>query len=628
MRTSIATVSLSGDLEEKLTAIAAVGFDGVEIFDADFLTFDGGPRSVGEMIRGLGLACVTFQPFRDFEGMPEPQRSRGLDRAERKFDVMAEVGTDLLLVCSNVSPASLGGIDRAAADLRALAERAAARDMRIGYEALAWGRHVSDHRDAWEIVRRADHPGLGLVLDTYHTLAKGVPVPSIASIPAERIALVQVADAPAIEMDLLSRSRHFRNMPGQGDLDLAGFMAALDATGYDGVLSLEIFNDQFRAGTARQVALDGRRALIDLCDRVAHANGSPRWQPRPLPPRGPPRGIEFVEFTADDESGAALAGLLARLGFRRVGTHRTKQVALWRQGEVNLVLNTDAEGFAHAAYIMHGPSICAICLRVADAGQTMERARRLLAQPFSQPVGPGETEIPAIRGVGGSLLYFVEPSGRLSDLWEVDFELHPEPQDPVGITAIDHIAQSMSYDELLSWRLAYTTLFEMDRTAQVDIADPGGLVRSEAIQSPDRSVRIALNSAQGGRTQSARFLSEFFGSGTHHVALATDDIFDTVRRIRANGQETLTIPDNYYDDLEPRFDLPPALAADLRRHHVLYDRDETGDFFQAYLPVFADRFFFEIVQRRDYAGFGAANAPVRLAAQARARGGAGRPVPA
>ena len=125
MKTSIATVSISGDLREKLAAIAAAGFDGVEIFENDFLAFDGTPAEVGRMVRDHGLEITLFQPFRDFEGMPEPQRARAFDRAERKFDLMGELGTDLMLVCSNVSPPALGGIDRAADDFRELGERAA-----------------------------------------------------------------------------------------------------------------------------------------------------------------------------------------------------------------------------------------------------------------------------------------------------------------------------------------------------------------------------------------------------------------------------------------------------------------------------------------------------------------------
>ena len=172
MQTSIATVSLSGGLAEKLEAIAAAGFTGVEIFETDLLSFNGTPRDVARMVSSLGLKMVTFQPFRDFEGMPEPQRARNFARAERKFDLMGELGCDLLMICSNVSPDSLGGIDRAAADFHELGERAAKRGLRVGFEALAWGRHISDYRDAWEVVRRADHPAIGLTLDLFHIFAR------------------------------------------------------------------------------------------------------------------------------------------------------------------------------------------------------------------------------------------------------------------------------------------------------------------------------------------------------------------------------------------------------------------------------------------------------------------------
>src|ERR1700675_4195847 len=181
---SIATVSLSGTLDEKLRAIAAAGFDAVEIFENDFLSFGGSPRDVGKLCRDLGLDICAFQPFRDFEGMPEPQRTRNFARAERKFDLMQELGTDLLLICSNISPASLGGIDRAAADFRELGERAAVRGLRVGFEALAWGRHVNDYRDAWEIVRRADHTSIGIILDSFHALAPAFRTNATHSPPA------------------------------------------------------------------------------------------------------------------------------------------------------------------------------------------------------------------------------------------------------------------------------------------------------------------------------------------------------------------------------------------------------------------------------------------------------------
>src|ERR1700726_1082676 len=172
------------------------------------------------MERRFGNAAVApggKAEFR-FAGMLEPRRAKVFARAERKFDVMQELGCDLLLVCSNVSPEAIGGIDRAAADFRELGERAAKRGLRVAFEALAWGRHVNDYRDAWEVVRRADHPSIGLVRDTFHILVRGTDLRPIHAIPKNRIFLVQVADAPLLDMDYLSWSRHYRCFPGQGDL--------------------------------------------------------------------------------------------------------------------------------------------------------------------------------------------------------------------------------------------------------------------------------------------------------------------------------------------------------------------------------------------------------------------------
>ena len=215
MENAIATVCLSGGLSEKLLAIAGAGFKNVELFENDLLSFNGTPREVRRMIDDMGLKTITFQPFRDFEGMPAEFRARVFQRAERKFDVMQELGCDLLMICSNVSPQSLGGIDRASADLRELGELAANRGLRIAFEALSWGRHIFDYRDAWEAVRRADHPGVGLVLDSFHILARKTDLGAMRSIPADRIFLVQMADAPLLDMDFLSWSRHYRNFPGQ-----------------------------------------------------------------------------------------------------------------------------------------------------------------------------------------------------------------------------------------------------------------------------------------------------------------------------------------------------------------------------------------------------------------------------
>ncbi|MBR1150279.1 bifunctional sugar phosphate isomerase/epimerase/4-hydroxyphenylpyruvate dioxygenase family protein [Bradyrhizobium sp. JYMT SZCCT0428] len=609
---SIATVSLSGSLDEKLRAIAGAGFDAVEIFENDLLTFNGSPRDVGQLCRDLGLSICAFQPFRDFEGMPEPQRARNFARAAHKFDLMRELGTDLLLICSNVSPASLGGIDRAAADFRALGELAASHGLRVGFEALAWGRHVNDYRDAWEIVRRADHKSIGVILDSFHALAPGFPVSAIQSIPADRIFLVQLADAPKLGLDVLSWSRHFRCFPGQGDLPVGAFMDAVAATGYSGPLSLEIFNDQFRSGSPVRTATDGLRSLILLEDELAKS--SPKASAPRLQPKAQSRGVGFVEFAVDEAKARSLSALLGQLGFRKTGSHRSKDVERWSQGHIELVINCEPDGFAHSHYVTHGPGVCAIAIDIDDAGKTMARAEALNAHTFYQPVGPGELEIPAIRGVGGSLLYFLEAAGKN---WDTDFEPLRSDAASDRLDAVDHISQSMPYDEMLSWLLFYTGILDLQRLPQMEIADPVGLVQSQALINGNQGLRVILNGSSATRTLSARFINEFFGSGVQHIAFSCSDIFTAVADMRSRGADFLKIPDNYYDDIEAKYDLDAATMTALRDNQILYDREGDGEFFQVYTHTFDDRFFFEIVQRRDYQGFGAANAAVRLAAQTR-----------
>ncbi len=624
MRTAIATVCLSGTLTEKIEAIAAAQFKGVEIFENDLLSFNGTPADARRMIEDLGLKTITFQPFRDFEGMPEPQRSKVFARAERKFDVMQELGCDLLMVCSNVSPDSLGGIERAAADFHELGERAAKRGMRVAFEALSWGRHIHDYRDSWEVVRRANHPAVGLVLDSFHILARGTDLSAIRSIPPDRIFLVQMADAPKLDMDYLSWSRHYRCFPGQGDLPVDDFMQALGATGFDGLLSLEIFNDRFRAGSARSVAVDGQRSLMVMLDELRRRAETSIPDLPELPPKATCSGIEFIEFAVDERSAAGFERVLSGLGFRKAGMHRSKAVTRWRQGDINIVVNADKEGFAHSFNITHGTSVCALALRVDDAPGTVKRAVTLLDQPFQQPVGPGEMNIPAVRGLGGSLLYFVDHGSGLDRLWDVDFAaVAAEDFTGAGLTKVDHVSQSMHYEEMLTWLLFYTSLLDVRKTPVQTVIDPGGVVQSQAIETGDGALRLILNASQSQRTLSSRFLSELFGSGVQHIALATDDIFATVAALEAHGVDLLPIPENYYDDLEVRTDLSAEEVERLRASHILYDREGGAEYFQVYTKTMEGGFFFEIVERRAYQGYGAVNAPIRLASQTRLASAAG-----
>ena len=385
MQRSIATVSLSGTLPEKLEAIAAAGFDGVEIFENDLLYYDGSPREVRQMCADLGIAITLFQPFRDFEGCRRDRLARNLERAERKFDLMQELGTDLVLVCSNASADSVGDESILLDDLSLLAEHAGRRGLRIGYEALAWGRHVNTWQQVWNLVRKIDHPSLGVLLDSFHTLSlKGDPS-AIAEIPGDKIFFVQMADAPILAMDVLEWSRHFRCFPGQGEFDLAGFLAPIIKSGYTGPLSLEIFNDGFRAAPTRANAADGLRSLLYLEEKTRQRLAE---QAKPVPEilfetpaASEYDGIEFLEFAVDENLGAKLTSWLERLGFVKAGQHRSKSVSLLRQGDINLILNCEPYSFAHNFFEAHGPSLCATAIRVKDSAKALERAVAYKGQP-------------------------------------------------------------------------------------------------------------------------------------------------------------------------------------------------------------------------------------------------------
>ena len=618
MFTSIATVSISGTLESKLRAIARAGFDGVEIFENDLLTSQGSAREAGALMRSLGLKCTLFQPFRDFEGMPDALRPRVFERIERKFDLMQELGTDLLLVCSNVSPVSLGDRGRIVADFVELGERAAQRGLRVGYEALAWGRHVADHRDAWSIVREVNHPAIGLILDSFHSLARNIPNESLREIDPARIFIVQLADAPLMQMDFLSWSRHFRCMPAQGELPIVDYVATLLERGYAGVLSLEIFNDRFRSSSASEVALDGHRALTFLYDQIARRL-APRIAPE-LPSRARVRDVEFVEFAANENEVELLEALFKTLGFSRSGKHRTKDVTRWRQNGINFVINSEPDSFARAYDAIHGTSICALGVSVENVASAMRRAQGLQIPPFAQSAQSSGSPIPCVQGVGGSQLYLVE-AGSQSRIWDTEFV--PIAGDPVsadaGLLRIDHVAQTMQYEEMLSWLLYYVSLFDVAKAPLVQIADPLGLVQSQAIESPEGGLRLTLNGSASTHTLSARFLQGFHGAGVQHIALASADIFASARRLRELGLAMLPIPRNYYEDLAARFGLEETLLTQLAEFNILYDRDTDGEYFHLVSRAFAKRFFFEVVERRGYRAYGAANAAIRLAAQSRYR---------
>lgn len=623
MLRSIATVCLSGGLQEKLYAIAAAGFDAVEIFEDDLTFYDGSPAEVRRLLDELNLSVSLFQPFFDFEAVDDARFLKSLDRAQRKFDLMGEIGAPMMLVSANSSPSAIADPGRAAAQLNALAVAAASRGLRLGYEALAWAPHVKTWRDAWRLVGRADHPALGVILDSFHTLAAGDAPPAPGDIPPDSIAYLQLSDAPRLDMSLVTVGRHFRCLPGQGDLDIAGFAAAALDAGYRGPVSIEVFNDDLRAAPVRATAQEAMRSLLFVEENVARraAPGTPSASsslklntPDPAPEA---MDVAFVEFSVDEKSGAELGAWLEALGFVRAGRHRSKAVTLYRQGEVLIALNAGGDSFAHAYFRLHGPSVCAIGLKVGDRDALLRRASAYHYKQHHERTEPGEYAMPAIRMPDGSLLHLVDAGFDAL----AEFELEAGSADAVGLSRFDHIGRAVPAAQFDTWLLYFRILLGLEPEDSWELPDPNGLVRSRAVSDAGRRVRFPLSFSESNRTVIARALSSFHGAGVNQIALETGDIFASVSALRARGARLLPIPANYYVDLAADTDLPPAEIERLRAHGVLFDQDGRGGrFLHVYTETFDGRCFFEVVQRLGgYDQYGAANAPVRMNAQARHR---------
>jgi 4-hydroxyphenylpyruvate dioxygenase len=616
---SVATVSLSGTLEEKLAAAARAGFDGVEIFETDLITCRLRPAEVRSLAADLGLRILLYQPFRDFEAVPDERLAANLRRAEHKFAVMAALGADTLLVCSNVSADALDDDARAAGQLRKLAERASGHGIRIAFEALAWGRRISGYAHAWRVVSAADHPWLGICLDSFHILSLRHDTRLIRDIPAEKIFFLQLADAPLLPMDPLPWSRHYRCFPGQGGFDLAGFIADILAAGYRGPWSLEVFNDVFRQADADRTARDGMRSLLTLEESVAGAAGgaapAPAWPvtlPR-LPAPASLTGYAFVELAVDGLLEQTADRVLSGLGFTRSGRHRTKAVELWQQAGARVVVNRSGPGDSGRA--PGEASVAAIALESADPGRSASRARALLAPPIPRSHGPGEADLAAVAAPDGTAVFFCRTGDSPAPGWPGDFQPVPQPQraGPPLITGVDHVALSQPFSGFDEATLFYQSLFGMRLQGSEEIASPYGLVRSRAMRASGGGTRLVLNVPLLGGSR----LPETAAS--QHVAFGCTDIFAAARAVRSGGTPTLPVPGNYYEDLAARLDLDPALLSALREHGVLYDRDERGgEFFHFYTVTLGRRLFFEIVRRSGgYDGYGAFNTTIRMAAQLR-----------
>ena len=614
---SIATTCVSGDLTTKLKKIAAAGFSGLELYEPDLTGFAGSAEQVAAEATALGLSVDVLFPFNDFEGLSGKEREATFERLNHKLDLMRSLSAKTLLITASTRRDTVSDPEVIANDFRDLADRAAVIGCRVALLALPWSAHIRSEEEAINVVSAVDRPNFGIALNSLFSLADGSQAAKLRDIPGNRIFHVQLSDGLAIDYDMGRLKSVFGLLPGQGDLNLPSFVRVLSRAGYPGPWSIARTNTIADGGRDAD-ARDAYRAVVSLLDEVALTEPSLAKPIPELPARVYPSGLEFIEFAADDASREVLTSILRGMSFRKERQHVTKSVELWRQGAINIVVNSETQGFAAKALAEHGPCVCDMGLRVQDAGQTVARATALGAPEFSQLVGSGELDIPAIKGIGGSVVHFIDEKSDLHRVWDIEFNRVPktEASQPAGLRRIDHVAQTMPYQEMQSWLTYYTSTFELEKAKVVDVADPSGIVLSQALSSPEGEVRLNLNGAGERRTFAGAFLAEGFGAGVQHIAFLTDDIFETSEHLAAAKFQRLEIAGNYYDDLKVHFGLSTGFVATLRDAHILYDREGDAEYFQIYGLPFFNGFFFEIVERKGgYQGYGARNAPIRLAAQ-------------
>ncbi len=336
-------------------------------------------------------------------------------------------------------------------------------------------------------------------------------------------------------------------------------------------------------------------------------------------------GFEFIEYAAPDPQ--ALGALFEQMGFVAIARHRHKSVTLYRQGEINFIINAEPDSFAQRFARLHGPSICAIALRVDDAAFAYRRALDLGAWGFDNRAGPMELNIPAIKGIGDSLIYFVDrwrgkdaeqgiAAGAVGDIsiYDVDFAaIAGAPANPVGLglTYIDHLTHNVHRGRMQEWADFYQNLFNFREIRYFDIEGKLTGLKSKAMTSPCGKIRIPINESSDDRSQIAEYLTQYHGEGIQHIALGSDDIYATVQRMRAAGVQFQDTIDTYYDLLERRLPDHGEALEELKRLRILVDGSTGAGQRDLLLQIFTRNvigpIFFEIIQRKGDQGFGEGN---------------------
>ncbi len=333
-------------------------------------------------------------------------------------------------------------------------------------------------------------------------------------------------------------------------------------------------------------------------------------------------GFEFIEYAAPDP--AAMGALFERMGFTAVARHRHKSVTLYRQGDINFIVNAEPDSFAQRFARLHGPSICAIAFRVQDARSAFERAQSLGAWAYAGTAGPGELNIPAIKGIGDSLIYFVDKwrgkggamPGDIGNIgfYDVDFEplaAHSGGNiNPVGhgLHIVDHLTHNVHRGRMGEWAEFYERLFNFREVRYFDIEGQVTGVKSKAMTSPCGKIRIPINEEGNEKAgQIQEYLDLYRGEGIQHIALGSSNLPQTVDALRAQGVKLLDTIDTYYELVDKRIPGHGENLAELKARKILVDGQAGALLLQIFSENQLGPIFFEFIQRKGDQGFGEGN---------------------
>ncbi|EKE75122.1 4-hydroxyphenylpyruvate dioxygenase [Gallaecimonas xiamenensis] len=325
-------------------------------------------------------------------------------------------------------------------------------------------------------------------------------------------------------------------------------------------------------------------------------------------------GFEFVEYTAADAKGIEdLKALFNSLGFAEVAKHKHKDAWLYRQGDINFIVNGQPHSHALEFAKKHGPSVCAMAFRVGDAQKAFEHAVANGAKPYQNPVGPMELNIPAVYGIGESLLFFVDMYGE-KDIYGVDFQFYPDFKERMarhnaGLFEVDHLTHNVHQGNMAVWANFYERIGNFREIRYFDIEGKlTGLV-SKAMTAPCGKIRIPINESSDDKSQIEEFLREYNGEGIQHIALTTDDIYKTVADLKARGTKFMSTPDTYYEKVNERVQGHGEDLAKLKELSILIDGapEKDGILLQIFTDTVIGPVFFEIIQRKGNEGFGEGN---------------------